>query len=147
MTITTYGDAVEDTYPLTVRITATNGSPRTAPVTLVVASSRPPVAYMVTDLGTLGGPASTANDANAGGDVAGAVAFDARNLGHAFRSMGGAMRDLGTLGGLESAACSSEDEVRCGPSVEHHGSDSRKDGAPLPRLFNAFTRAKTQNQL
>ena len=58
--------------------------------------------YGVTDLGTLGGPTSSASAINASGQVVGA-ASTASGSQHAFL-YGGAMIDLGTLGGTNSFA-------------------------------------------
>ena len=64
-----------------------------------------------TDLGTLGGSLSTANAINASGQIVGASGIAPTNGGspyntpeHAFLTIGGTMKDLGTLGGTNSAA-------------------------------------------
>ncbi|CAA9531773.1 MAG: hypothetical protein AVDCRST_MAG73-1020, partial [uncultured Thermomicrobiales bacterium] len=69
--------------------------------------------YTVTDLGTLGGPSSSAHEINAHGDVVGYSAVladaatptgagDAPRTDHAFLWRDGAMVDLGTFGGRSS---------------------------------------------
>jgi len=68
-----------------------------------------PSNYTLTDLGTLGGAASAANDVNASGRVVGwsetgQIDPDGNAVEHAFVWNGGAMLDLGTLGGLNSKA-------------------------------------------
>ena len=58
-----------------------------------------PYSYTVTDLGTLGGPSSSATGINANGQVIG-YAQNAAGYEHAFLwSSSGGMQDLGTLGG------------------------------------------------
>src|SRR5262245_19349150 len=56
-----------------------------------------PSAYTFTDLGTLGGSTSSANDINDGGQIVGAATI-ATGDEHAFCWDNGAMIDLGTLG-------------------------------------------------
>jgi len=71
-----------------------------------------PSNYTFTDLGTLGGPSSIANDINTSGQVVGS-ADHAPSLEHAFIWTNGVMTDLGTLGGQggwdRSAAASIND--------------------------------------
>jgi probable HAF family extracellular repeat protein len=57
----------------------------------------------ITDLGTLGGPFSTATAINAGGEVVGESTI-ASGQQHAFLWRNGLMTDLGTLGGTSSFA-------------------------------------------
>ncbi|HZQ62766.1 MAG TPA: hypothetical protein VFC24_15540 [Casimicrobiaceae bacterium] len=57
----------------------------------------------MSDLGTLGGPASAGNAINSAQQVAG-YADVAAGVHHAFVYSGGRMRDLGTLGGAQSVA-------------------------------------------
>ena len=59
--------------------------------------------YQAVDLGTLGGPTSTAADVNIRNQVVGASAT-ADGLTHAFLWQDGVMTDLGTLGGSSSSA-------------------------------------------
>src|SRR5690242_9057487 len=60
--------------------------------------------YTLTDLGTLGGNASSANAIDAGGDVAGAAQLS-NGLTHAtLWASGKSAQDLGTLGGNSSNA-------------------------------------------
>lgn len=58
--------------------------------------------YSVTDIGTIGGPASWGRAINASGVVVGYASFNAPNV-HAFR-FDGLIHDLGTLGGANSYA-------------------------------------------
>jgi probable HAF family extracellular repeat protein len=59
--------------------------------------------YSFTDLGTLGGTYSEANDINDSGQVVG-IAGTAEGTYHGFLYSGGVMTDLGTLGGSQSMA-------------------------------------------
>lgn len=65
---------------------------------LVAAEVAAAPAYTVTDLGTLGGPASSAHAINASGEITGVADTDADNSA-AFLYANGKMRSLGTLGG------------------------------------------------
>src|SRR5262245_46105849 len=58
--------------------------------------------YIITDLGTLGGPGSTARGINNSGHVVGYLTM-AGNVTHAFL-YDGSLHDLGTLGGSSSGA-------------------------------------------
>ena len=69
-----------------------------ATVTLLAAPS-----YQVTDLGTLGGPTSSAAGINASGQVVGSADTSSGER-HAFLYSNGTMADLGTLGGVSSSA-------------------------------------------
>ncbi len=60
--------------------------------------SVPAAVYRLTDLGTLGGPTSSAFHVNAAGQVVGASTTRA-GATHAFLYTDGAMKDLGTFGG------------------------------------------------
>jgi len=84
-----------------------SGSPRPTPVPTPTPSPTPPLpaarGWVVHDLGTLGGPGSTAAAINAGGQVVGwSGRADGRS--HAFLWDRGRMTDLGTLGGSDSSA-------------------------------------------
>src|SRR5262245_40505167 len=59
--------------------------------------------YSITDLGTLAGAWSQANDINAYGQVVGSSALVANGSGHAFLWQNGVMTDLGSLGGSSTA--------------------------------------------
>jgi len=79
--------------------------------------------YTITDLGTLGGSASGANDINAAGLVVGWANTSSDSGTHAFLWQDGVMKDLGTLGGSWSGAS--------GINVSGHvvGTADRTDGA------------------
>jgi len=82
---------------------------RGAGIVLLVLASANPVhvegGWTVTDLGTLGGPISNAEDINEAGHVVGGSDRDSGSLRFAFLwTPSGGMRDLGTLGGLRSEA-------------------------------------------
>ncbi len=59
---------------------------------------------VTTDLGTLGGPNSTALGINDGGQIVGWASLPGNLVIHAFLYRAGVMRDLGTLGGASSQA-------------------------------------------
>src|SRR5262249_909570 len=67
-----------------------------------------PSNYTFTDLGTLGGPTSYANDTNASGQIVG-EATTAAGDSHAFLWNNGTMTDLGTFGGRSSYAVAIND--------------------------------------
>jgi len=62
-----------------------------------------PGPYVLTDLGTLGGPSAQAEGINDAGEIVGG-AINAESRSRAFLYKDGAMTDLGTLGGLHSLA-------------------------------------------
>ncbi|MGB8511000.1 MAG: SBBP repeat-containing protein, partial [Pyrinomonadaceae bacterium] len=103
LTINAGANTVQDTYALAITGASTFGPAVKTYATLVVASSRPPVAYNVTDLGTLGGASSRAEDINASGQVAGSSTTE-RNFTHGFVFNGGTLQDTGTLGGFDAYA-------------------------------------------
>jgi probable HAF family extracellular repeat protein len=70
---------------------------------LTTACVPPAARYSVTDLGTLGGDRSAANDINNAGQIVGWT-MNASNRMRAFSFDGSGMVDLGTLGGSEAAA-------------------------------------------
>jgi probable HAF family extracellular repeat protein len=77
---------------------------RAQSVNLLDAAGPAAARYIVTDLGTLGGPFSVAFGANSAGRVGGAAALPEGNV-HGFLSgIGGTKYDLGTLGGPNSQA-------------------------------------------
>ena len=63
-----------------------------------------PIHYEITDLGTLGGTFSAANDVNDNGQVAGLSTLPGDSVVHAFLWDRGLLADLGTLGGPNSIA-------------------------------------------
>jgi probable HAF family extracellular repeat protein len=67
-------------------------------------SAKPPVLYVVEDLGTLGGSGSDALGVNEIGWVSGVSSVSGDQSGHAFLWRDGVMGDLGTLGGKNSDA-------------------------------------------
>ena len=67
-----------------------------------------PGPYVLTDLGTLGGPSAQAHDINGAGDIVGG-AMNSTPRSRAFLWRDGAMTDLGTLGGNHSEAAALSD--------------------------------------
>jgi probable HAF family extracellular repeat protein len=81
----------------------THGRPPTSRLYLEALEDRSVPSYSITDLGTLGGSVSQANDVNAYGQVVGSSDLANGNR-HAFFWQNGVMTDLGDLGGNDSNA-------------------------------------------
>src|SRR5476649_2891264 len=75
----------------------------TAVLTLFAALTRltAQVSYNAVDLGTLGGPTSTANSIDHSGQIIGGFSLAADGSGHAFLYTNATMNDLGPLGSAE----------------------------------------------
>src|SRR5947208_8531107 len=74
-------------------------------IVFFVASAAAAQTYSITDLGTLGGPTSEANDIGSLGQIVG-VSKTADGSYHAFLYSGRALHDLGAFGGNQSTATS-----------------------------------------
>src|SRR5205814_1484697 len=72
---------------------------------LCIATSLGQTSYTITEIGTLGGPASDALGVNNAGTVVGISSTSAApSVSRAFRWINGSMIDLGTLGGPSAEA-------------------------------------------
>ncbi|MEA2175687.1 MAG: hypothetical protein QOD00_3279 [Blastocatellia bacterium] len=106
LTITTNSGVAQNTYQLT--ITGASGAQQsTEQVNLVVTNNPATASYAVTDLGTLAtGSTSEARSINDNGQIVGFSTYAVGSTNtHAFLyNNGGALQDLGTLGGTQSRA-------------------------------------------
>jgi probable HAF family extracellular repeat protein len=94
----------------------------TAPAADPVPAAASLATYTVRDLGTLGGPNSSAAAINSAGVIVGSSRVAGSSLDHAFVWTNGTMRDLGTLsGGLSAATAINDNGVIVGWSTLRSG--------------------------
>src|SRR4029453_1860599 len=100
---------------------------------LCIATSLAQTTYTVTEIGTLGGPASNALGLNSSGTVVGiSSTANAPDVSRAFRWINGSIIDLGTLGGPSAEAFDVND------AGQITGRAETKDSIPFNETFHAF---------